>query len=195
MIASFDHRMVMLCNPKTATTSIEAALQDHFEVKVSKSPKWKHMTYFRVRDKFGDTFDRAGCDYVTVVRDPIDTLNSWYRYRSRDKLANSDKSTAGIGFEQFVREWSDRSSNRASVRTSVEFCFQGDTLAPGLFWHYEALPDLADWISERVGVPIGLPRLNVSQKKDAGFDRDALMKLPRVQSCYQLFEKIPAKRT
>ncbi|MBO6776865.1 MAG: sulfotransferase domain-containing protein [Marinibacterium sp.] len=195
MIASFDHRLVVLCNPKTATTSLESALKNHFEIKVSKSPKWKHLTYFRARDLFGDLFDRAGCNYVTVVRDPLDTLNSWYRYRSRDKVADdSRKSTRDISFEQFVSEWADGSTPRARVRTSVEFCYNDDVLAHSIYWHYEALPQLTDWISDRIGEKLELPRLNVSKRADDGFDRDAMMKLPRVAACYELFEKIPAKR-
>lgn len=195
MIASFDHRLVVLCNPKTATTSLESALKNHFEIKVSKSPKWKHLTYFRARDLFGDLFDRAGCNYVTVVRNPLDTLNSWYRYRSRDKVADdSRKSTRDISFEQFVSEWADGSTPRARVRTSVEFCYNDDVLAPSIYWNYEALPQLTDWISDRIGEKLELPRLNVSKRADDGFDRDAMMKLPRVAACYELFEKIPAKR-
>lgn len=36
--------------------------------------------------------------------------------------------------------------------------------------------------------------MNVSKRADDGFDRKAFMKLLRVTSCYELFEKIPARR-
>ncbi|MEL6204204.1 MAG: hypothetical protein AAFR47_02675 [Pseudomonadota bacterium] len=198
MLATFDHRFVLLSNPKTGTTALEAALQRHCEVHVGKTPQWKHLTYFGVKDRFGDLFDRAGCDYVTVIRDPIDTLHSWYRYRQRDALKNPrgrkhSLYTGAISFEQFVDEWAAGSTPRARAGTSAKFCISPDgKVAPAMHWRYDRLDRLVAWLEGRIGAEISLPRKNVSPSTRAPFDRDAMMALPAIQAVYDAYARIPA---
>ncbi|MEM1431272.1 MAG: hypothetical protein AAGG09_17600 [Pseudomonadota bacterium] len=197
MLASFEHRFVFLCNPKTGTTALEHALDPHCEVRVGKTPNWKHLNYFAVKALFGETFDNAGCDYVTVVRDPLDTLHSWYRYRQRRALRqpghpNRARFTGDISFEAFVGEWIAQSSERARVGISVNFCISpADEVAPALYWRYEDLDNLKAWQEDRIGAEVTIPFKNRSPEPPQSFDRDALLALPEIQNVYDAFRRIP----
>ena len=61
-------------------------------------------------------------------------LDSWYRYRSRDKMVGDPKkSTRDISFEQFVLEWADGSPlGGGSGRTSVGYQYSDAVFAPGI---------------------------------------------------------------
>ena len=39
---------------------------------------------------------------VAVMRDPVDQLRSWYKYRSREGLIGSLRSTAQMSFDDFI---------------------------------------------------------------------------------------------
>jgi hypothetical protein len=41
-------------------------------------------------------------DVVAVMREPVDWLGSWYRYRRRDTLSGHPNSTANLSFDAFV---------------------------------------------------------------------------------------------
>ena len=94
MLASVEKRFVLLSNPKTGTTALEAAFERFADIRIGGSPKWKHISYDRMTDMFGDYFQRQGCTIYAVARHPVDALASWYRYRSRARPERS-RSTSG----------------------------------------------------------------------------------------------------
>ena len=82
MLASPIHKFVLLMNPKTATTSYNKSVVGRCaHIRVGRNEFFKHLTYAAYRDMFGDYFDRKGCDVFIVVREPLDVLRSWYRFR------------------------------------------------------------------------------------------------------------------
>ena len=147
MLASVEKRFVLLSNPKTGTTALEAAFEQFADIRTGGSPKWKHINYDKMTEIFGDYFQRQGCTIYAVVRHPVDALASWYRYRSRPELGSEhrwhDKYTGDIPFSQFVEEWAAGSTPRAQVPVSVKWCLtRGGRPAPITFYRYEDLPRL-----------------------------------------------------
>lgn len=197
MLASFRNEFVLLSNPKSGTTAYEDAFGKFAEVHVGGTPKWKHLNYYRMRQHFGDIFERANCTILTVVRDPIETVESWYKYRTRKGLSNPKhkwhhRYAGDISFEQFVEEWNARSSKRAEAPSSVNFCFnENDELAPSTYIHYSNIDDLRKVLSQKVGKDVKVPPKNISPKRGVEYDRSELMKLPRFQEAYEKMEKIP----
>ena len=154
MLASVEKGFVLLSNPKSGTTALEAAFEKYADIRTGGSPKWKHINYDRMVGIFGDYFERRGCMVYGVARHPVDTLASWYRYRSRRQLASPrhQQYTGDIPFSQFVEEWADRRTLRAKVPVSVKWCLtRGGKPAPITFYRYEDVPLLFEVLSAHVG--------------------------------------------
>lgn len=198
MIASVDRGFVLLCNPKTGTTSLEQAFRPFAEISVGGPPKWKHIGYDGLRNMFGNFFEKRDCRIYAVVRDPIDTLESWWRYRSREQLKNPKHRrhrnyTGNISFSRFVEDWaSDSPPPHARISTSTDWCLtKKGELAPLVYYRYESLEALVEALSAHVGKRPELPEINVSPRRERDIDREALLRLPRMKQACELYERIP----
>jgi hypothetical protein len=200
MLASVEKGFVLLCNPKTGTTALEDAFERFADIRTGGSPKWKHLNYDRLTEIFGDYFERQGCRIYGVARHPADALASWYRYRSRKELAArkhlpDSKYTGGIPYSRFVEEWAARSTPRARVPVSVEWCLTRERKpAPITFYRYEDLPALLAVLSRHVGRPVKLENRNVSPDRPLDMDREAVAALPRMREQIEIYDSIPFVR-
>lgn len=116
MIFLHHARLVILSQPKTGTTALDNALVGRASIAVSNPPQLKHIQYHKfmtfvapwIEAQAGLT--RREYEVVSVMREPVDWLGSWYRYRSRDALrdAGSKKKegaySGNVSFEEFVQE-------------------------------------------------------------------------------------------
>jgi hypothetical protein len=197
MLASVDHGFVLLLNRKVGSTSLEKALQPFATIQTGGDPDWKHINYFKMKDVFCDFFERNKCKIYTVVRDPIDTLVSWYRYRSRNDLKDPKHPrhhnyTGNISFEEFVEEWCLGNTSRASMPVSVEFCFSDSgEIAPITYYRYNDINKLQGALEGHVGQKLNVPKLNKSPSTRLVVDREALMRLPKMEEKYALYHQIP----
>ncbi len=196
MLASVEKGFVLLCNPKTGTTALEEAFEKFADIRTGGTPKWKHLNYDRMTEIFGDYFQRQGCTIYGVARHPVDALVSWYRYRSRPELAAhkcrpDSKYTGDIPFSQFVEEWAARSTPRARVPVSVEWCLTGRRPAPMSFYRYEDLSALFDTLCRHVGQKVKLEKRNVSPERPLDMDGAAVVVLPRMRKQIELYNSIP----
>lgn len=197
MLASVEKSFVLLSNPKTGTTSLESAFRKFADIKTGGSPKWKHINYDRMTAIFGDYFERQGCKIYGVARHPADALVSWYRYRTRKQLKSPrhqwhDKYTGDIPFSQFMEEWANKSTRRARVPVSVEWCLtRKKKPAPMIFYRYEDLPVLFHVLSEHVGHEVTSRKRNVSPERVIDVERSDILALPRMQRYIELYDRIP----
>lgn len=87
MLVSIEHGFVLLFTPKCASTSLERALHGRMDL-VARGPL-KHENYRRY-ERFYRPLLAQHCEEpletVCVIREPVDWLASWYRYRTRDSL-------------------------------------------------------------------------------------------------------------
>lgn len=170
-------RLVILSQPKTGTTALESALAQRASISISKPPELKHMSYRGFMQYIApfieaqSGFARSDYEVVAVMREPVDWLGSWYRYRTRDELRNPDNPrsinfTGGMTFDQFVEDVcrpGDRQPAHAQIKTPswVALADPGAIGVDRLF-PYETLSGLYDLIAKRSGKPVDTRMANVS---------------------------------
>lgn len=167
MLVFWDQRLAFLATPKTGSTAIEAALDSLASLVVQRPPVLKHTTVHRYRRFVGPYLSAAsgGQDFtlVALMRDPLDWLGSWYRYRLREDILDPRKSTSGRSFDEFVRAWCSASPPEfAAVGSQARFLQPRNGQGVDRLFRYEELDRFVDFLEDRLGCEIILPRLNVS---------------------------------
>jgi hypothetical protein len=169
MLVFWKARLVVLAVPKTGTTALEEALAPRADALIRNPPEKKHVTARRYRNQLAPYFENRGgrpMELMAVIREPLDWLGSWYRYRARSEIAGRASSTAGLSFDAFVEGWlSDPEPEFARVGRQSRFVSDGDgrLLVEHLF-RYEALGDAVTFLEGRLEAPVDLPRRNASAR-------------------------------
>lgn len=205
MLASIDKQFVLLLNPKTGTTALERAFYKYAEIHVGGrfaggDHRWKHIDYRRMKRVFGDCFERNKCEIYAVVRDPIETLFSWYNFRSREDLKvpthpNAKNYTGNITWGQFVRDWAQKEPPpHAAIRDPVKFVFdKNQQVAPINIYKYNDIASLYKRLAEHVGENPRITRINASPKsnRNADIDREWVMEFEKMILLMERYNKIP----
>jgi len=172
MQMSTRHGFAFLCMPKCASSSIESAIAEHCNINFSGNDRFKHinaqdfqtfvMGYLRKVQR------HLQMTTFCLMRDPVDWLFSWYRYRQRKDLQDPDHPfahnyTGNISFDQFAMAFMERDErpSYANLPTQGDFLLL-DNGAVGVDCVYsmERIDLVADFLSERIGSPIDLPHKN-----------------------------------
>lgn len=130
-------------------------------------PILKHSACYRYNRFLKPYFVQAGGqtpELFSVVRNPIDWLSSWYRYRYRDDLLGHENSTRGITFDDFVLEYCKvKPAPFANVGSQAKFLIVGEgELGVDHLFRYEAQDKMIAFLEKRLDMTIELKRLNVS---------------------------------
>ena len=171
MLVFWKERLVFLAVPKTGTTAIEGALAPKAALVLREPPLLKHATvqrYKRILQPMMDITKEPPFDTVAVVRDPVDWLGSWYRYRHRDDRVGHANSTRGLSFDDFVGAYmADKPPAFADVGSQARFLTTPEgTVGVTYLFRYEARPKLIRFLEQRLNTQIHLNRLNVSPPAD-----------------------------
>ena len=165
MLVFWDQRLAFLATPKTGSTAIEVALGSLASLVVERPPILKHTTVHRYHRFLGPYLAVAsGHEFSTcaMIREPRDWLGSWYRYRSREDV-EAGKGTAGKSFDEFVRAWcSDPQPDFAAVGSQGRFLRSKGGLGVNHLFAYDRIDRFVDFLEDRLGCEIILPRVNVS---------------------------------
>ncbi|MBC6443765.1 MAG: hypothetical protein GDA53_11800 [Rhodobacteraceae bacterium] len=212
MIASPIHKFVILMNPKTGTTSVKSSvgrLGRYAHVRVGGNLHCKHLTYAGYRDMFGDYFDRKGCDVFITVREPLDVLRSWYRFRKSTvrhrggitvhRYEHDEKVrqtlTTHMHFQDFMDDWAQEApSFSAHVSCGIDFCLDihGNIPDEVIFIRYTELSKLADRLSEKFGEQVSLPHLNPSPEIDPNLmTLEDEHKYEKLNEARRIYNRIP----
>lgn len=156
---------VLLALPKTASTSLERTLSPYATELVASPPGQKHLpargfVHTRAHDLAAQGHPRESYELVTMFREPIAWLESWWRYRARE---DSRQSTADLTFEQFARLYlaGDDDAPVPQGRPAKFIHAQGAVAVDRVF--SVDRPDVwSAWFSERLGVPLEFERRNAS---------------------------------
>lgn len=180
MLVSLSHRLVLLAMPKCASTAFEAALAPYMDVVISKTPSAKH-TPFRKYDRFLrrylESFTDGPMEVVCLFREPLDWLDSWWRYRGRAALAGKPNSTAGMAFDSFVAAYLDGRAAPANVGSQADFVSTKDgSVGVDRIFRYDDADACSAYLSDRLDVAFGLERLNVSPAETPGTALSAQMR-------------------
>ena len=101
-----------------------------------------------------------------MIREPVDWLGSWYRYRSRPGFDHARKSTQGVSFAEFVEGYLTSPSPSLPRSAGASRFVVGKSGKPAVthMFRYENIPGMVRFLEERFGREIRLPKVNVSPK-------------------------------
>ena len=170
MLVFWEQRLVFLATPKTGSTALAAALERHAAISVQRPPVLKHTTAQRYHRFIGPYLRAAsGEDFTTIalMREPIDWLGSWYRFRQRPDVSDPRMSTAALSFDDFARGYcATPQPGFANVGSQARFLTPPGKPPVDEIYPYERIDELVARLEERLCVRLELPRLNVSPQAD-----------------------------
>ncbi len=167
MLISLRNRFIFISNTKAASTSIEAALQHHCEIRHNGTPARKHIAYRDALREYQPLFSAAGNDPVTyfrfgVLRDPIDWIASWFRYRSGNDV--QAPLPPGMSFREFWQnnDWNITRPNGNRHLQRARFEDDSGQIAMHCLIRFEDLPNGFEQVLRCLGLEAQLPFLNKS---------------------------------
>ena len=167
MLVFYKAKLAFLSVPKTGTTAYESALRPHADLVISEPPMLKHAPVYRynrfVRPMFVKVCDTE-LEVMAVMREPIDWLGSWWRYRQRPFMQGKPNATHGITFDDFVRAYmKGKKPGFADVGSQFKFLEpQPNGTGVTHLFRYENQPRLKAFLNERLDIDLQLERENVS---------------------------------
>lgn len=184
MLVFWEEKLVFLAVPKTGTTAIEGALAPRASMVLRAPPELKHSPVYRYRRFLQPMFAQGGgqpdMETFALVRNPIDWLGSWYRYRRRDETKGTPRSTHDVTFDEFVFEYSKgKPAQFANVGSQAKFLTLGDkSLGVTHLYRYEAMDRALAFLSDRLGKDeIALKQKNVSPAMSLTLSQDVEARL------------------
>ena len=167
MLVFFKERLVLLSVPKTGTTAYQSALRERADIVISDPPQLKHAPLYRYNRWFRPMFQKvcdAEMDVVAVMREPINWLGSWYRYRQRPFAKGKNNATDGVTFDEFVRAYCKGDKpDFAKVGSQAKFLeSQPNGCSVTHLFRYENQAKLIGFLQDRLDTEITLEKKNVS---------------------------------
>lgn len=196
MMVFWQQRLAFLATPKTASTAIEAALGGLATLVILRPKELKHTDaarFERFLQPFLSEISAQPFDVVALMREPRDWLGSWYRDRQREDI-EPELSTAGMDFDAFVTAYCTPGPRPAFADVGAQAAFlttPSGAQMPHLF-RYEALESFVQFLEDRLGCEITLPRLNVSPKSSTSLrpQTEALLRDTLAQD-FALYASLP----
>lgn len=168
MLIGLEKRFLFVASTKTASTSVEHALMPFSDIIRGGSAQRKHISLGSAMSAYRFLFTQPGYEADTffkfgVIRDPIDWIGSWYRYRLGNKVESP--LPAGTGFADFWarKDWNilraDGSRHlQRDMFTSADGSLLADVVIP-----YARLDEIFGEICRHLDIPVQLARKNVSR--------------------------------
>ncbi len=199
MLVFWNERLVLLSVPKTGTTALEQALGPVASMAILDPPQLKHAPIYRYNRFFRPMFEKVGGDgmeVAAVMREPIDWLGSWYRYRSRPFMKGKPASTEGISFDDFIKGYM-----KGDKPPYADVGSQATFLAPRAngtgvdhLFRYEDQAGFLAFLEHRLGREITLPRANVSPRMELSLSPGVERRLrDKCAEEFALWESIPVR--
>lgn len=167
MLISRFPPIVFFAVPKTGSVSIETAFAPHFDMVMSKNPSLKHMTvrtYDASLRHFVSRRVAKGPVKLAVVREPLDWILSWHRYRTRPEIDGKPASSRGVSADDFVLSYmSEEPAPYARIGSQYEFLHNkaGD-LGVDQLYRFDDLSPLVAYLNKRLRVDVSIDHLNAS---------------------------------
>ena len=156
---------VLLALPKTASTALERTLAPYATESVSAPPARKHLpargfVHTKAHELAEQGHPRESYELVTMFREPIAWLESWWRYRARD---DSRQSTADMTFEEFALHYlAGHDDAPVPKGRPARFIQAQGVVAVDRVFAVERPEVWSAWFSERLGRPLDFERRNAS---------------------------------
>ncbi|WP_420398147.1 hypothetical protein [Nioella sp.] len=168
MLIGLEKRFVFIANTKTGSTSIEQALAQYADFQHVGTPKRKHIGIRDVLNEYQCVFSQPGSGPETflkfgVMRDPVDWIVSWFRYRKRE--GEHQRLPIDMTLEEFWerRDWTFQKQGGVKNLQKTRFTSEtGEVLMDRIIPFPELAPQFAA-ICDSLGIKIPLPKANVSK--------------------------------
>jgi hypothetical protein len=167
---AFPHRgFVLLAMPKCGSTAIERALRTRAGMTLTIS-RLKHMNAADFAVDVAPLLAKGGYprdryEVVSLFREPVDWLYSWWRYRSRPEIADHPNFTGRISFDEFASAYIDQAHPYArvdGVRQAMFVAGPDGGLGVDRVFRYEDMATFTAYLQEQFPRPVELARVNVS---------------------------------
>lgn len=171
MLTFFKERLVFLSVPKTGSTAFESALRLRADLVVTDPPELKHMPLFRYNRFIRPMIDKVletEMETLAVIREPVDWLGSWYRYRRRPSLKGQRNSTHDVSFDDFVLAYmQENKPGFANVGSQAKFVEpRPNGLKVNHLFKYDHQDKLVEFLERRLDVTLTLQRENASPEME-----------------------------
>ncbi len=197
MLVFWPQRLIYLAVPKTGSSAIESVLQPYADIHFKNPPRLKHAKAGTMRNfrKLFSPLDPAEFEQVAVMRDPLDWLGSWYRYRSRKALEGDENSTADVSFEDFIDAViSENPPPFAHVGSQFRFlCADGETPIADRIYPYTRINELFTYLEKRLGISLDVPKQNQSSNASLSLEPSSLSRLMKAREAeFALYDQVEA---
>ncbi len=166
MMVFWEQRLVVLATPKTGSTALESALELRAAMVSRRPPELKHTPAYRYRRFLAPWLEKTAgerFEVVALMREPVDWLGSWYRFRQRQTRPVSRFDTSGMTFDAFVEGYIAKPRpGFADVGSQSRFLSDGKGLGVDRVFAYDRMAGFIAFLSERLEMAIELQRENVS---------------------------------
>ena len=180
MLVFVEQELAFFSVPKTGSTAFETALRARADIIYTK--RYKHMTVGKFHNKLGPFLKktmRLNPERMAVMRDPIEQIRSWYKFRNPERLGDDIRNTGQMSFDEFVLDViSDTPSEAANIGSQIRFLSIRDGSVPvHHLFSYENQPQIRKFLTERFGEEMTIKPKNVSPDIDAPISVDVEQKL------------------
>ena len=156
-----EARLVVLETPKTGSQALRKMLAAHLG-RLDPSPP-RHLRADLYARRWADLVERrwgAGFESLAVMRAPLERMQSWFRYRRREKLVGGGRSTGELSFARFMEGYlSDPQPEVARIGRQDRFlAWDGERLGVDHLFDYAQLPRLSAFIEARLSAARGAKR-------------------------------------
>lgn len=190
----FQQNLAFLAVPKTGTTAFEMALRPYADIVFAK--RRKHMTagqFQRRMAPFLKGFYELEPERMAVMRNPIEQIRSWYRYRTRPVKQGGKAKAQDLSFDEFVRlVIQSPQPPVAAIGSQLGFLSMHDGSLPvHHIFAYEHQPKLRAFLNERFAAELKIPVKNVSPEKPTPLSDEVEAELRSARAAeFALYERI-----
>lgn len=189
MYISTKFEFAFLCLPKCASTSIEAAIAPFCNIMFTGQPSLKHINV-KAYDRYiaplhNNRVQGGKLESFCIMREPLNWINSWYRYLSREELANPQhpqhqKYTGNMSYEEFIEAYlsSGKRPSYANISRPHEFVINATgKIGIDRIFPLEKIDKIEEFLSNKLRNPVALPKKNISPKGSAPLNQELKRKL------------------
>lgn len=167
MLVFLQAKLVFFATPKTGSTAIEHGFSPFADMIFQGNPEIKHIPprrFNRLIAPFVSKYTGDDLCKVALMREPLDWLGSWYRYRRRDALLGHPNSTATVSFNQFIEAYlAETRPAFADLGSQHKFLrLRDDSVGVDRLFRYENMSAVSKFLCERLNQSVALEHLNVS---------------------------------
>ena len=177
-----EEKLILFAIPKTGSTALEAATRARSAIELRHRSGLRHLTIGEYQKKWAPFLKRIygfEGEGFAIIRDPLERLGSHFRYRLRLDPASNPRSTQGMSFEAFLEqdlsgdvEFGKVIGNQHNFLTDTE----GNVGVTHLF-SYDVFDKAVSFLSDRLGKPLTVKRLNVSPSAELDVSLDLVARI------------------